>query len=101
MPGAPLPDPGTPAPPRFIGVWDAMLLVHGRRTGVLPERHRQRVFNVRTPHSVNTFLVDGRVAGTWRYDDGEVRLEPFERLSAADRAALDDEAHRLASFHAE
>ena len=67
LPGEVLPDPDTPAPPRFIGVWEAMLLVHARRTGVLPERHRSRVFNVRTPHSVNTFLIDGRVAGTWRY----------------------------------
>jgi hypothetical protein len=101
LPGATVPDPEVPAAPRFVGVWEAMLLVHARRTDVLPERHRSRVFNVRTPHSVNTFLVDGHVAGTWGYESDEVRLEPFERLSPADRAALDDEAHRLASFHAD
>ena len=101
LPDATLPDPETPAPPRFIGVWEAMLLVHARRTGVLPEVHRSRVFNVRTPHSVNTFLVDGRVAGTWRYADGEVRLEPFEPLARTDRAAVEDEAHRLTAFHAD
>ena len=70
-----------------------MLLVHARRTGVVPEQHRSRIFNVRTPHSVNTFLVDGRVAGTWRYADGEVRLEPFElenylHLGAPDSADM-------------
>jgi hypothetical protein len=99
LPAATIPDPDTPAPPRFIGVWEAMLLVHARRTGVLPEEHRSKVFNVRTPHSVNTFLVDGRVAGTWRHEDGDVRIEPFEPLPPAERAAVEDEAHRLAAFH--
>ena len=37
LPGSPLPDPDTPAPVRFLPVWDATLLVHARRTGVLPE----------------------------------------------------------------
>jgi hypothetical protein len=101
LPGMPLPDPETPAAPRFIGVWEAMLLVHARRTGVLPEEHRARVFNTRTPHSVNTFLVDGRVAGTWRHEGGEIRVEPFERLAAPDRAAVEEEAHRLAALHAD
>ena len=36
LPRAPLPDPDTPAPPRFLPVWDATLLVHCRRTGILP-----------------------------------------------------------------
>jgi hypothetical protein len=80
-------------------VWDATLLVHARRTGVLPERYRSRVFNVRTPHSVNTFLVDGQVAGTWRYKQGRVQLTPFARLAKATRAELDEEAERLAAFH--
>ncbi|HEX8133424.1 MAG TPA: winged helix DNA-binding domain-containing protein, partial [Actinomycetes bacterium] len=61
LPDAPLPDPGTPAPPRFLSTWDANLLVHARRTQVLPEGWRDRVFSTRTPHSVPTFLVDGQV----------------------------------------
>ena len=80
LPRLPLPDPDTPAPARFLPVWDATLLVHARRTGILPEEHRSKVFNVQTPQSVNTFLVDGEVAGTWRYDKGRVRIEPFGRL---------------------
>jgi winged helix DNA-binding protein len=99
LPRAPLPDPETPAPPRFLPVWDATLLVHARRTGILPEEFRARVFNPRTPHSVNTFLVDGAVAGTWRYDRGRVRIEPFGRLDRAARRQLDDEAERLAALH--
>ncbi len=72
LPRAPLPDPDTPAPVRFLPVWDATLLVHARRTQILPEEYRPRVFNVKTPQSVNAFLVDGQVAGTWRHEKGRV-----------------------------
>ncbi len=37
-------------------------------------------------------LVRGRAAATWTISRGTVRLEPFRRLSAADRAALDTDA---------
>ena len=99
LPRAPLPDPDTPAPVRFLPVWDATLLVHARRTQILPEEYRPRVFNVKTPNSTNTFLVDGQVAGTWRHENGRVNLEPFVRLPKAVRKELDDEAERLAAFH--
>jgi hypothetical protein len=96
---APLPDPDTPAPVRFLPTWDVTLLVHARRTQILPERHRPRVFDTKTPHSVATFLVDGQVAGTWREEKGRVRLEPFERLSREVRREVDEEASRLEVFH--
>jgi hypothetical protein len=99
LPRLPLPDADIPAPARLLPVWEATLLVHCRRTQILPERYRARVFNVKTPNSVNTFLVDGQVAGTWRYVRGRVKLEPFGRLSKATRAELDEEAERLAAFH--
>ena len=99
LPRLPLPDADTPAPVRFLPVWDATLLVHARRTQILPERHRPRIFNVRTPHSVNTFLVDGQVAGTWRYEQGRVKIDPFDRLSQSVREELEDEAARLGAFH--
>lgn len=98
--GAPLPDPKTPAPVRFLPTWDASLLVHARRTQILPEAYRPLVFDTKTPHSVPTFLVDGAVAGTWRYDHDRVRWTPFDSLSRAARLELEDEAKRLAAFHA-
>jgi hypothetical protein len=100
LPRAPLPDPETPAPVRFLPTWDATLLVHARRTLILPEAYRERIFHVKAPHSFPTFLVDGQVAGTWRYEDGRVRIEPFARLPLGARAALEEEAERLADFHA-
>lgn len=96
---APLPDPATPAPIRFLPTWDATLLVHARRTGIMPEDRRPLVFNTKTPHSVPTFLVDGYVAGTWRYEKGRVEVVPFETLPAETTRQLEAEADRLAAFH--
>jgi hypothetical protein len=100
LPGAPLPDPDTPAPVRFLPHWDASLLVHARRTGVLPEEHRPRVFSTRNPFSVGTYLVDGRVVGAWSLRDGKIVLDPFEALSPPDRRAVEDERAALEAFHA-
>jgi len=99
LPRAPLPDPGAPAPVRFLPTWDSTLLVHARRAQILPERYRPLVFNTKTPHSVPTFLVDGAVAGTWRYEGGRVEVKPFEPLPKAARPEVHDEAKRLADFH--
>jgi hypothetical protein len=101
VPRAPLPDPETPAPARFLPTWDAVLLVHARRTGTLPERFRPAVFSTGNPPSVPTFLVDGAVAGTWRYRGGRVELAPFEKLDRGVLRELREEADRLAAFHAE
>jgi Winged helix DNA-binding domain len=99
LPGAPRPDPDTPAPVRFLAVWDAMLLVHARRKGLLTEEHRARIFTSKNPQSCHTFLVDGAVAGSWRYEDGRIELAPFVPLTARTRRELEDEAERLAAFY--
>jgi hypothetical protein len=100
LPRQPLPDPDIPAPVRFLPTWDATLLVHARRAGILPEEHRPRVFSITNPHSLPSFLVDGAVAGTWRYDKGQIQLDPFEPFDRSTLKALNDEADRLADFHA-
>ena len=51
---------------RFLGTWDAALLVHARRAQILPEEHRAKIFNTKMPQSIGTYLVDGAVAGTWK-----------------------------------
>ncbi|MGH9263624.1 MAG: winged helix DNA-binding domain-containing protein [Acidimicrobiales bacterium] len=100
LPRAPLPEGATPAPVRFLPTWDASLLVHARRKAILAEEHRSLIFNTKTPHSVPTFLVDGAVAGTWRYEKGRVHVNPFEPLPPSARREVDEEAARLAAFHA-
>jgi len=102
LPGAPLPSADTPAPVRFLPTWDATLLVHARRTLVLPEAYRPLVFSTKTPHSVGTFLVDGSVAGSWRTDRSGERANllytPFERLTAAAEREVREEAAGLIRF---
>lgn len=100
LPDAPLPDPDTPAPVRFLPHWEAVLLVHARRTGILPEEHRARVFQTRNPFSVGTVLVDGRVTAAWSLREGRIVLDPFESLDGPDRDAVEDERAALESFHA-
>ena len=60
---------------------------------------RPKIFGTKTPQSFPTFTLDGVVAGTWKHDKGRIELSPFGRLSRADRAALNDEAERLAALH--
>jgi hypothetical protein len=98
VPDGPLPDTDTPAQPRFLPSFDATLLVQARRTQILPEEFRPVIFNVRTPQSWNTFLLDGQVAGTWTYANGTVSLDPLRRLSRAERVSLDGELERLRGF---
>jgi len=101
LPGAPLPAEDVQAPVRLLPTWDATLLVHARRTQILPERHRPRIFHVKMPQSIGTFLVDGQVAGTWRWDVAAQRVttEPFEKLTRATQRAVEDEAAALTEFH--
>jgi hypothetical protein len=98
LPRAPLPPVDTAARARFLPTWDATLLVNCRRTQILPEEHRPKIFHVRKPQSEPTFLVDGAVAGTWKSEDGRVRLHPFGRLRHPDRDELEAEGERLAGF---
>jgi hypothetical protein len=98
VPDAPLPDAVTPAPARLLPHWDANLLVHARRTGLLPEEHRPRVFSTTNPFSVGAVLVDGRVVGAWTYGEGTIGLEPYERVPGRLWREVQEEAERLAAF---
>jgi DNA glycosylase AlkZ-like len=103
LPRAPRAAEDTPAPPRFLGTWDTALLVHVRRTQILPERFRPLVFSTKAPQSFATFLVDGSVAGTWRVERAKgkatLRLEPFEPLPRAALGDVSNEGERLVRFH--
>ena len=100
LPGAPLPEPDTPAPVRFLPHWDANLLVHARRTGVLPEEYRKLVFSTKNPFSVGVYLVDGRGAGSWSIVDGRVELDGWRKLGSKERREVARERAALEAFHA-
>jgi hypothetical protein len=102
VPDAPMPDPDSPAPPRFLPRFDNALLSHDDRTRIVSEEHRRRLTAEGGLGSVGTLLVDGFVAGTWKTErtrDGtELSVRPFEGLSREDRDALADEGERLVRF---
>jgi hypothetical protein len=81
---------------RFLPHWDACLLAHARRTGVLPEQFRARMFHMKNPFSVGAVLVDGRVAAAWSVRDGRIVVEPYERLPRE----VEEERERLQALHA-
>jgi hypothetical protein len=96
-PRAPLPDPDTPAPVRFLPKWDNVLLAFADRTRILPEQYRKTVIGM-NGDVAQTFLVDGFVAGMWRVEKERVVLEPLTPLSRSVRRELEDEAGRLEAF---
>jgi hypothetical protein len=104
---APLPDAETPARPRYLPMWDNLLLGHADRTRVISDAHRAQVIR-QNGDTLPSFLVDGHVAGLWwalpdGETDGGARLprivrEPFEPLPRAVERELDREGERLARF---
>lgn len=103
LPRAPLPAGDTPAPVRFLPVWDASLLAHARHAQILQDDYRPLVFNAKTPQSVATFLVDGAVAGMWAVKrsarKAELVVEPFDGLPSKAAEEVEAEAARLVRFH--
>lgn len=98
LPNAALADPSVPVPARFVTDFDNLLLSHADRTRIMPEEYRSRVMTVNGIVR-GSILVDGFVAGTWRFDRAKgraaVSVTHFTPLSAADRAALSAEGLRL------
>lgn len=95
--GAPLPDPETTAPARFLPKWDNVLLAFADRTRVLPETYRRKVIGS-NGDVAQTYLVDGSVAGMWRVEKGRVLVEPFAPLTRSAHRDVEEEARRLEAF---
>jgi hypothetical protein len=97
LPKAPRPDEETPAPVRFLPEYDNLLLAFSDRSRIIAAEHRPRIFtrNLVVPP---TFLVDGFVAGMWKIERKEVKLDPFVKLSKKTREELERESEALASF---
>jgi hypothetical protein len=94
---APLPGAGAPAPARLLPKWDSLLLGHKDRRRVMSDEHRKLVI-AKNGDVAQTFLVDGRVAGTWALSEGRVRFDAFDPIPRVARRELAEEARRLEAF---
>jgi hypothetical protein len=93
LPGAPRPDPDTPAPVRFLPAFDNALLGYHDRGRIVDDAHRGL-----SVAGARVVLVDGRVAATWNVTGSVVIVAPLRRLSRPERAAVAEEGRVLASF---
>jgi hypothetical protein len=89
------PSAAEPPPPRLLGVFDPLLMGWTSRAAILG-RHDAAVVTggIFRPFA----LVGGRGVATWRISSGRVEIEPFARVSRADRAALEVDAQDVARF---
>jgi hypothetical protein len=101
VPGAPLPDPETPAPVRFLPRFDNVVLGHADRTRVAPPAARHLDWS--EGGFMSGILIDGFVRGTWRLDRTRkatatlvVRLGPD--VTRRERSDLEQEAEQLLGF---
>ncbi len=102
LPGAPRPSDEVAAPPRFLPMWDNVLLSHADRSRVIDPAYRPYLA-AKNGMSPPTFLVDGFVHGTWKLEQqsaGRVALvlSPFARIPAAHEDALIAEGEALLAF---
>ncbi|MFE3459621.1 winged helix DNA-binding domain-containing protein [Nocardiopsis aegyptia] len=100
LPDAPIADPDTPAPVRFLALLDNVLVGYDDRSRLVADHQRVHLM-VHPP-----VTVDGFVRGLWRIERDketgaallDVRL--FEPLSPAEEDAVTDEGLRLLRFAA-
>jgi hypothetical protein len=100
IPDGTIPPVDTPVPVRLLPHWDAILLVHARRTELLPEGYRPRIFSTKLPFSVGTVLVGGVIVGSWSLRDGRITVELYEVVDETAARDIREEAERLEAFHA-
>jgi hypothetical protein len=95
LPGAPRPDPDTPAPPRFLPEYDNVLLSHADRTHLMPASRKVPLLPGNGGRA-GTLLEDGFFRATWKIDDAGLTVTPLEPLGDAEAVAAEGE--RLLRF---
>ena len=101
VPGAPLPGPDTPAPPRFLPEYDNIHFSHADRTRVNPAKHPIPLLPGNGGTS-GTVLVDGLYRATWKIERTNNRatllVTLFDGVSTDERAGLTEEGRSLLAF---
>ena len=94
---APLPDPATPAPPRFLPAFDNAVLGYDDRSRIIDAAHRGLSVT-----GARFVLVDGRVAATWSVardgDAATLLVVALGALAPAQRDAVAEEGELLLAF---
>jgi DNA glycosylase AlkZ-like len=90
---------GTPAPlppPRLLGSFEPVLLGWRSRAALLGAHEQRLVTNngIFRPFA----MVKGRAVAVWKLSAGKVVLEPFDRITAKDEAALHADAEDVVRF---
>jgi len=97
-----LPRADTPAPVRFLGEYDNVLLSHADRGRIVSEETRKGLAAGANGAFFCTVLVDGFVHAFWRLemeDDRVVlRIELLRGLTASERSDVSAEGRRLLAF---
>ena len=103
VPDGPLPDPGTPAPPRFLPEYDNVALAHADRSRVFGGHGPGAPFP--TGKWIGALLADGFYRANWKItvdtDGATMTIDRFERLRSDPAGTVDEiaaEAERLLDF---
>jgi len=101
LPRAPRPDPDAPAPVRFLPDFDNLVLGHADRTRIVPAPFK-RAFASMNGMVPGAVLVDGFVAGTWRWSaTGEslrIDVRALRPIARAERPEVEEEGDALGRF---
>ena len=91
LPDAPRPDGSVPAPVRFLGEYDNVLLGHADRTRIIP---RDFPWDAMLAHGryVNNLLVDGMLRATWWLEDDALAIRPHGELDERDEVEAEARA---------
>jgi winged helix DNA-binding protein len=102
VPDGPLPDPETPAPVRFLPVYDNIVLSHSDRARIVRPFDPKRLGYKKEGVNFSSVLIDGFVGATWTVKHAPklatLRIVLLDRLPKRERAAVEEEGARLLSF---
>ena len=101
VPDSPLPEPDTPAPVRFLPVYDNILLSHADRTRIV-RPFDPKTMGYREGVNFSSVLIDGFVRATWTLKREPravtLRVALIDNLPKRERVAVEAEGHSLLQF---
>jgi hypothetical protein len=97
LPDAPLADPDTPAPVRFLPEYDNVFLSHADRSRIVDPEDRPRLGFGDNRH-FSVVLIGGFLHAVWKRENEMLLVKPARRLSKKDAAGVETEGRRLAAF---